>query len=227
MTALLLDLDGVLVHEMESSASEARELLRLHPELSAQLAQVGMPIFVLTHRSRAEAKQILGALEIPSELVRACFSANDLAWAALRGRQFRSVISSGLLKRLILQELAAKHGHKAADVAFVDDRKVNIDDMAGAGVGLTLHAPTGLTSDGSLISFDFTEVLERLARFARDRQAGGGMHSLTPRTLELGAWARTGISTRSAQRSIFNAGRRLGRHVRRLAGLRKPAGKAT
>lgn len=227
MTALLLDLDGVLVHEVAATPTAQAEVLRLHQGLSQHLAQVRTPIFILTHRSRAEAKQILSALEIAPELITETFSANDLVWAAMRRRQFRSVVTAGLLKRLILGDLATRHGHRPADVAFVDDRKVNIDDMAGAGVGLTLLAPTGQSADGSLISFDFAEVLQRLANFAKDRQTGGGVHPLTPRTVELGSWARTGISTRSTQRSIFNAGRRLGRNVRRLAGLGKPADKAT
>ena len=59
ISLLLLDLDGVVVYEAAPPHVEAVELILLHDLLDNALQGLGIPVVVLTHRSRAEAAVIL------------------------------------------------------------------------------------------------------------------------------------------------------------------------
>ncbi len=51
---LLLDLDGVVVFESGPPRLAELEILRLHETIVDRLAEFGVPVVVLTHRSRAD-----------------------------------------------------------------------------------------------------------------------------------------------------------------------------
>lgn len=221
---LLLDLDGVVVFEHGPPWLKALEILRLHDALPALLAGLGAPVVVLTHRSRAEAKAILRAagLEVGDGGLAAVMAAEDLAVAALRHGALVRMFGGGLRKSLILPEVEARFGVGRADMALIDDRLDNLEDLLAAGVGLALHAPSAVGDDGGLTSFEMAEAAQA---FRRWRAEGGrpGLVALTPHPLGDVASRRTGLCTTREGGHAFNRLRTAARKVRRGLGRLAPA----
>lgn len=218
-TVLLLDIDGVLLYEVPASAHGEQEVIRLHGRLAGCLWPFRKRVFVLTHRSRREAHELLQCAGIDRGLVEYCFTADDMLSAALRSWQIPALLRAGLRKSLILPRLRERYGIEPQDVCFVDDRAENLQEMLNAGVGYGLHAPSELRPDGALVTFDFADVVARFqdwnARRGRDGEPARSMDALPPREHAIEDWRRTGRHTRKSARGVFGLGRKLGRSLRR------------
>jgi hypothetical protein len=213
ISLLLLDLDGVVVYEIEPPRVKKLELILLHDLLVGTIQAVGVPIVVLTHRSRAEAAVILGAAGLENG-VTGLMAAEDILNAALVYGTPWQLLRKGLRKSWALPAIERRYRVDRKNVAFIDDRLDNIEDLVGEGVGIALHAPSGISDDGSLISFDFGQVAQMLREWNGDR---------TPRILPIAPHIitekelnRTGISTGSLMTSPFNRARGYGRSLRQL-----------
>jgi hypothetical protein len=207
--ALVLDIDGVLIYER---SGPEREILLLHSNLDEALRRAGCPVYLLTHRSRAETNEILAVLGLDRASYQYCFTASDILWAALRSGRFTALMKGGLRKSLILPTLQTKYGLSPADICFVDDTLGNVADMQMHGVGHVLHAPSSMDS-GTITTFDFEEVLS-LSDVWR-AESNPATRSLTPVRRELGPWCRTGSNSRLSARTLFNRLRRSLRAVRK------------
>jgi hypothetical protein len=211
---ILLDLDGVVVFEAEPPFFPAREIILLHRNLKAEIDALGMPVVVLTHRSRREAQHILGVigLSVPTSLA-ALVAAEDIFLAGVRYAP-RRLLSRGLRKDLILPALERRFSIHRSKIVFIDDRIDNLQDLLSAGLGLAIHAPSYLTNEGqSLIGFDLVQAFSAI----RSWQVGAlseGMIRLPPEELQMAGWRRTGLCTTAKKRHVFNAARHIARGVR-------------
>jgi hypothetical protein len=211
ISLLLLDLDGVVVYEMAPPRVKKLELILLHDLLVNGLQEVGVPVVVLTHRSRAEAAVILGSAGIDKN-VAGLMAAEDILNAALMYGNPWQLLRKGLRKSWTLPAVERRYRVDRKNIAFIDDRLDNIEDLVSNGVGMALHAPSGINDDGSLISFDFQQVVEMV----RDGSSEGtsSTRSIAPRIVTDMELNRTGISTGSYTMSRFNRARRFGRSLR-------------
>jgi hypothetical protein len=193
---LLLDLDGVVVFETGPPLSDSLEILALHTLLVDHLATLGLRTFVLTHRSRAEARRILRAAQVPSESLGGVFAAEDLFKAGLRSGRWGALAKGGLRKSLILPVIERRFKVDRSRAAFIDDRVDNVEDMTAAGIGLVLHAPSAIGVDGrSIETFDFAEAADAVRRWARG-EAIDKVVKLSPVTSSVEGFRRTGHNTR-------------------------------
>jgi hypothetical protein len=211
---LLLDLDGVVVFEHGPPWLERREIIRLHDELATLLRRLGAQLVVLTHRSRAEASRVLQAADIPRHMLADVMAAEDLFVAGLRHGGLCKMLRHGLLKSLVLPELEARHGIPRGDMIFVDDRLDNLQDLLAHGLGLALHAPSAVTADGGLVTFDAADILMIVNGWLADR-SGPALRTLPPRSLAIGACGRTGLCTTREAAHHFNLLRTVARKLRR------------
>jgi hypothetical protein len=209
---LLLDLDGVVVYEVSPPLSPAREVLRLHQDLPDRLDEFGVPVVVLTHRSRAEARRIVSAAGLDARRTTGLMAAEDLALAALAHGNLARLLTRGLRKSLILPRLEARFGVRRGAMALIDDRQDNLTDLLASGLGLALQAPSDW--DGAtLTTFDLREASASFSRWRSDPE-GGRYETLTPVPSGVVPWRRTGLCTRRQGRHLFNALRTASRHVR-------------
>ncbi len=213
---LLLDLDGVAVLEVAPPYVEFREIIRLHEFLDEVLRDLGVPVVVLTHRSRAEANRILQSIALKETKLAGVVAAEDIFLAALRsGRPWR-LLGRGLKKSWALSVVEQRYGVSRQRIAFIDDRLDNLQDLLVHGVGLALHVPSSVEADGSsLVSFDFYQV----ARLLKDWDGARPVPQIVevePKSIKMGSWCRTGFDTRRPGRNPFNRVRRYGRWVRNL-----------
>ena len=218
--ALLLDLDGVIVHEMAPPHVKKQELVLLHDLLVDGLGALGVPVVVLTHRSRAEAAVILNSAGVQKG-VAGLIAAEDILSAALTYGTPWQLLRKGLRKSWALPAIERRYRVDRKNVAFIDDRLDNIHDLIGNGVGIALHAPSGIDDDGSLISFDFDQVVQVLRDWNGDPATS--CVSIAPRIVTRSEWNRTGISTGIFAMNPFNRARRFGRALRNLL-WRRPTG---
>jgi hypothetical protein len=218
--ALLLDLDGVVVLEPRAPGT-AREILRLHDDLAASLAALGLPVIVLTHRSRAEARVILEAAGLSSGRLHRLVAAEDLCAEALRRLRLLALLRGGLRKSFALSLVERRDGIARRDMAVIDDRPANLDDLRRHGVGLALLAPAQPPDGaGGLTTFDFAEAAAAIARWIAGARPDVALR-LTARAVPLAAWRRTGLSSAASGRHWFNAVRAVGASARtRLAGAK-------
>jgi hypothetical protein len=213
---LLLDLDGVVVFECGPPLLKSLEILKLHEDMPALIAAVGVPVVVLTHRSRAEALHILQSVGLAPSSLAGLAAAEDLFSAGLRLANWRALLGRGLRKSLILPVIEGKFGVPRSRIAFIDDRLDNLDDLLDEGLGLALHAPSDV-QDNQLITYDFHEAVARIRDWQGD-QAKGGLVKLSPVALPVQQWRYTGLNTRSRSRHPFNIMRATVRNIRqRLA----------
>lgn len=194
------------------------ELLLLHRDMVACLEQLKRPVFVITHRSNREAKQILSCTGIDQSCIYHIFAANEILYCAIKWGRWRSLIRCGLKKSFILPELHHKYGIGPSQLCFVDDRPSNIRDMTRAGTGLCLLAPEVCHTLNSLTTFNFQEIVDRFRGWResieKSSDVGGLVFELAARQQAVEDWCRTGVSTKRTSRSTFNAARRLGRRIR-------------
>ena len=209
---LLLDLDGVLVFEAEPPLVSAPELLLLHEALASDIAALEMPVAVLTHRSRREAKHILQAAGLAQRLS-GVIAAEDLFLAGIRHAPLR-MLAKGLRKDLVLSVVERKFDVDRARVAFIDDRIDNLQDLVDAGLGLAIHAPSRQATDQAVLTtFDFSEACTLIRTWDRTRPQSRTI-CLAPRTLALSRLHHTGLSTTVHKHHLFNIARRVGRILR-------------
>jgi hypothetical protein len=211
---LLLDLDGVVVLEHGPPWLKQLEILRLHDSLVQVLQELTVPIVVVTHRSRAEAKRILLAAGVGTQVSRHVAAAEDLALAALRHRGISRLMTRGLRKSLILPALELRYGISRQSMALIDDRQDNLDDMLSQGLGFAIHAPSSVTADGDLITFGISELRDVFLRW-REGLPGPRLVRLTPRSLTLANCGRTGVCTTAAGAHTFNRLRSVAQRARR------------
>jgi hypothetical protein len=217
ISLLLLDLDGVVVHEMAPPHVKKLELILLHDLLVNGLEALGVPVVILTHRSRDEAAVILDTVGLHN-YVAGLMAAEDILSAALAYGTPWQLLRKGLRKSWALPAIERRYRVDRKNIAFVDDRLDNIQDLVGNGVGIALHAPSGINDDGSLISFHFEQVM-RVLQDWNGHQARPFL-SITPRIVPPSEWYRTGVSTGTSANSPFNRVRRFGRSLRNLRWIR-------
>jgi hypothetical protein len=213
ISLLLLDLDGVVVYEMAPPRVKKLELILLHDVLANALDTLGVPVVVLTHRSRAEAAVILGSAGLENG-VAGIMAAEDILRAAFVYGTPWQILRKGLRKSWALPAIERRYRVDRKNIAFIDDRMDNIEDLVGNGVGIALHAPSGINDDGSLISFDFEQAMRMLREWNGDRTSP--ILSVARRIVAEPEWSRTGISTGTFTTSPFNQARRYGRSLRQL-----------
>ena len=218
ISLLLLDLDGVVVYEMAPPRVQKLELILLHDLLVNALQGLGVPVVVLTHRSRAEASIILGSAGLEKG-VAGIIAAEDILNAAFAYGTPWKLLRMGLRKSWALPAVERRYQVDRKNIAFIDDRLDNIEDLVGNGVGVALHAPSGISADGSLISFDFQQAVRMLREWNGDRTIP--ILSVAPRIVAESEWSRTGISTDTVTMSPFNQARRYGRSLRHLLWRRR------
>jgi hypothetical protein len=214
---LLLDLDGVVAYEIGPPLFVRLEIIVLHELLDKVLHNIGVPVVVVTHRSRTEAHLILKSAGLTRGEFADVLTAEDILTAALKSRQRWRLLQLGLRKSWILPEVETRHKVARRDIAFIDDRLDNLEDMRASGIGLGLLAPSGVSDDGSkLISFDINQIGSLL----KDWNYQGTPHILTlaAREINVEQWCRTGLSTESAPLQTINRIRACGRIMRRLFG---------
>jgi hypothetical protein len=217
---LLLDLDGVVVFEAVPPQVERLEILRLHDLLAELLRGLGMPVVVLTHRSRAEAFRILHSAGLTEREIRGVVAAEDIFRAALMSGRPWMLASRGMRKSWALPLVERRYGVARARMAFIDDRLDNLRDMLSHGIGLAVHAPSDIAADGSLItSFDFQDVVVLLNAWKGDRSVTE-IAMLEPRVVAVAHRHRTGLDTRRQSLNAFNRVRRIGGAVRRALAAR-------
>jgi hypothetical protein len=211
---ILLDLDGVLVFEADPPFVSSREIILLHQNLEAEIAALGMPVVILTHRSQREARQILAAtsLTVPTSLA-AVIAAEDLFLAGIRYGA-RRMFSHGLRKDLVLPALERRFSIHRSQIVFIDDRVDNLQDLLTAGLGLAIHAPSYLADDRqSLMTFDLADAFSAIRSWHRGASPAE-MIRLQPRELRMAPWRRTGLCTTSEKRHAFNTARQIARTMR-------------
>jgi hypothetical protein len=220
--AVLLDIDGVLVYEAEVGNGRRTEVLRLHPDLTTCMKQLNGPVFIVTHRSRREAHQILSCVGMHVARIGHLFAADEIVRCAIKRGRWRSLFQHGLRKSFILPELSHHYGIDPARLCFVDDRLSNIHDMAAAGVGLCLLAPQTCHDIGTLTTFRFQEIVDRFRAWTESiderSNASGRIIELAECRRAVDDWCRTGVTTTQTAHSMFNAARRLGNRARILLG---------
>jgi hypothetical protein len=218
ISLLLLDLDGVVVYEMAPPRVQKLELILLHDLLANALQTLGVPVVVLTHRSRAEAAVILGSAGLEKG-VAGIIAAEDILNAAFAHGTLWQLLRKGLRKSWALPAIERRYQVDRKNVAFIDDRMDNIEDLVRNGVGVALHAPSGIADDGSLISFDFGQAVRILREWNGDGTPS--ILSVTPRIVAESEWSRTGVGTGTFTTSPFNQARRYGRSLRQLLSSRQ------
>jgi hypothetical protein len=213
ISLLLLDLDGVVVYEMAPPRVQKLELILLHDLLVNALDALGVPVVILTHRSRAEAAVILSSAGLENG-VAGIVAAEDILNAAFAYGTLWKLLRIGLRKSWALPTIERRYGVDRKNIAFIDDRMDNIEDLVGHGVGIALHAPTGINDDGCLISFDFGQAVRMLREWNGERTPP--ILSVAPHIVAETEWSRTGTSTGTFTMSPFNQARRYGRSLRHL-----------
>lgn len=158
---LLLDLDGVTVLRIpEPGRTEATVILQ--PALIDAVSNLGFRVVILTHRSRAEAEQIVRAIVVDAAKMPLILAAEDLVKAAVRdGRIFR-LLRQGIQKAFAVPYLERVCGVSRERMAVLDDNEGNIRTMIAAGVGLKVLTPTALLNEQVVRTFRSDVLLELL-----------------------------------------------------------------
>lgn len=212
---LLLDLDGVVVLESGPPLCEQLEIIALHDLIADSIAKLDAPVVVLTHRSRAEARRILAAAGLQKPVLSGIMAAEDLFLSGFRHRRVGRLMRGGLRKSLILPEVERRYGVKRGQMALIDDRIDNVEDMVKAGLGLVMHAPSAIGPDEkSIVTFDFASALDVFRQWTREGQHGAVIN-LPPVMLAADVARRTGHSTARDSDHFFNRARRVASVFRR------------
>jgi hypothetical protein len=156
---LLIDLDEVLVHEPRPGTTERRQIISLHGSDVRLLSTVGMGIGIVTHRSRSEASSILRFVKFERGTVTAIFAAEDIFWGGMKTGRVLTMARRGLLKSLALPRITRHFGVPLANMAMIDDRAANLQDMKDRGIGLAIHAPFRFSGPTTIESFDMRELV--------------------------------------------------------------------
>ncbi len=214
---LLIDLDGVLVTEGSGDTKIGFEIIAIHEQLTEQLASIKMPIALLTHRSRGEALQIISALGLSNFNFAAIFTANDLFINGLRYKGLSFLLRNGSRKSIILSQIENMFNIPAVNVALIDDRLCNIEDLLEAGAGLGLCAPAAKLSEGrQLQAFDLGAAFEKVHHWCQQGSHSDSIIHLEPVTSKLHSAANTGIIMKRDWNDFYGLTRSGFRHGRQL-----------
>lgn len=168
---LLIDLDGVLVTGGKEDCRIGQEILRVHQNLATEFDAFTFPIAILTHRSRHEAHQLIAALGLETEKLAGVFSASDIVSSDLSVNGLFSLLYCGSRKSRILPSISRRLNIPAANIAFIDDRWENVEDMAAHGVGLAVKVPSArLQDEKSLLTFDLSDTLSRIQAWLQNEE---------------------------------------------------------
>lgn len=207
---LLLDLDGVVILELTPPHVIEMEIILLHELLDDLLSQIGIPVVILTHRSRAEAKLILQSANIRD--IAGIIAAEDIFKAALKCKPWR-LLRDGLRKSWALKTIEQRYGINRQNIAFIDDRQHILDDMMSNGLGLAILAPSVIAPDGSsLESFDFGQLIDTIKGWDRSKS----FVCLNSHHILIEEWRRTGVRTRPIAKHAFNLARYHAGWMRRI-----------
>lgn len=214
---LLLDLDGVLVTEGSGDTKIGSEIIAIHERLSEQLANIKMPVAVLTHRSRGEALQIINALGLCNFNFAAIFTANDIFISGLRYKGLSFLLKNGSRKSIILSQIEKSFNIPAVNVALIDDRLCNVEDLLEAGAGLGLNAPSAKLIEGTqLQAFDLAAAFEKVRHWCQQESDSHSIIHLQAVTSELHSAANTGIIMKRQWNDFYGLTRSGFRHGRQL-----------
>jgi hypothetical protein len=154
---------------------------------------------------------------LTSREVAAVIAAEDILKAALKSGRRWLLLRHGLKKSWVLPEVEKQYGVARRDIAFIDDRHDNLEDMLGNGIGLAILAPSSIAVDGSnLVSFDFKQMVRLLEDWKGERVPH--ILALSSQEISIERWHRTGIGTNQRAQKTFNKARRYGRMIRSLIG---------
>ncbi len=217
---LLIDLDGVLVTGGNGDSRIGQEILRVHPNLAAELDAFTFPIAILTHRSRHEAHQLIATLGLETGKLAGVFSANDIVFSDLSVNGFFSLLYRGSRKSRILPSIFRRLNVHAANIAFIDDKRGNVEDMAAHGVGLAVKVPSARLQDkNNLLTFDLSDALSRIQAWL---QNGGGKYreiqiiEVAPVLLEVSSQFSSGVKLQRQQGDLYGRIRWLLKSIRHL-----------
>jgi len=219
---LLIDLDGVLVTEGKGDLRIGKEILRVHQNLAAELDAFTFPIAILTHRSRCEAHQLIAALGLETMELAGVFSANDIVFSDLSVNGFFSLLYRGSKKSRILPSIFRRLNVHAANIAFIDDMRGNVEDMAAHGVGLAVKVPSArLQDENNLLTFDLSDILSRIQAWLQ--QNGGEKKyremriiEVAPVLLEVSSQMSSGVKLRRQPGDLYGRIRCVLQSIRHL-----------
>ncbi len=206
--ALLVDLDGVLVLERARPGIRAPELFLLCPDIRESLNRFDSPIVVITHRSRKEARKILGVLGLTKAPITLVLAAEDLFWAGIRKNGGLGLLFQGHRKSLALQIVRQELGVLPCDAAMIDDRPENLKDLLAGGLGLAVLAPCEIDeTNGTMITFQHEEFIRLFLQWEKGEAIKGGSVQLQPVKKHLCEMISSGLNTKREGLHAFNLAR--------------------
>ncbi len=220
---LLIDLDGVLVIDDKGDSRIGQEILRVHRNLAVELDAFSFPVAILTHRSRHEAYQLIAALGLEPGRLAGVFSVNDIVFCNLSVNGVFSLLYRGSRKSRILPLISRRLNVLAANIAFIDDRQENVNDMSAHGVGLAVKVPSARLQDGNnLLTFDLTETLSRIQAWLQNSGRENGEYrekqiiEVPPVLLEVSSQLYSGVKLQRQQGDFYGRIRWVLKSIRRL-----------
>ncbi len=158
---LLLDLDGVTVLRVTEPGRKQATVV-VQPTLIDAVSDLGFRVVILTHRSRAEAEQIVRAIVADAAKMPLILAAEDLVKAAVRDGRIFKLLRQGIQKAFAVPYLERVCGVSRERMAVLDDNEGNIRTMTAAGVGLKVLTPTALLNEQVVRTFRSDVLLELL-----------------------------------------------------------------
>ena len=170
---ILIDIDGVLAMYRGADCRIGAPIYRTGkdiPEALHAVEALQIRAAVLTHRTRYEARCILGALGLQTWSER-LISANDLFWQSLREVFWKGRLR-GLSKAVAADILTGRFGPYNAECSvLIDDKLSNLIRMTEAGVVRFGILTPGIHCDasGKVHSFDLRLILTMAVALAQGK----------------------------------------------------------
>lgn len=162
---ILCDIDGVLAFGPDGGDTKPGQLIyptfRKRPAELETIRAAGIPLYIVTAKVEAEARQILAAIDLLQE-VDGVVGADRLFWSTLAlelsERRFPSVIRKSVSRKIL-------PGAPGSAVVMIEDRRSNLEEMLDSGsidLGI-LVPPRRVAAQVGYECFDL-ELALRLAR---------------------------------------------------------------
>jgi 3-deoxy-D-manno-octulosonate 8-phosphate phosphatase KdsC-like HAD superfamily phosphatase len=217
---LLLDLDGVLVTDGDGDTSVGSEIIKIHKELVTQLNNLSLPVAILTHRSRCEAMQIIDALGLSTHQLYNIFTANDIFFFGLRFKGVSFLVKNGSKKSIILSYIQKRYNIQAKNIAFIDDRLWNVEDLMNAGIGLGINVPAAkVINQHKIVTFSLCAALDKVKRWYELGELSTNSNQIIRMqsvTIDLPEDAFSGILIRRQWSDFFGLTRSALRYTRKI-----------